>query len=58
MLNIVDELVNNDILIQRAQKLGVQATDGEVEDKFTEFKSPYTEDEFPEEAEGHPQSYR
>src|SRR5437870_8462450 len=28
MLNIVDELVNNDILIQRAQKLGVQATDG------------------------------
>src|SRR5579862_138654 len=46
MLNIVDELVNNDILIQRAQKLGVQATDGEVEDKFTEFKSPYTEEEF------------
>jgi len=46
MLNIVDELINNDILIQRAQKLGLQATDGEVEDKFTEFKSPYTEDEF------------
>ena len=46
MLNIVDELINNEILIQRAQKLGLQATDGEVEDKFTEFKSPYTEDEF------------
>jgi peptidyl-prolyl cis-trans isomerase SurA len=45
-LNVLDELINNDILIQRARKLGVEATDGEVEDKFTEFKTPYTEDEF------------
>ena len=45
-LNVLDELINNDILIQRARKLGMEATDGEVEDKFTEFKSPYTEDEF------------
>ena len=45
-LNIVDELVNNQILLQRAKKLGLEAADGEVEDKFTEFKSPYTEDEF------------
>jgi len=45
-LNVLDELINNDILIQRARKLGLEATDGEVEDKFTEFKSPYTEDEF------------
>ncbi|MGD0840561.1 MAG: SurA N-terminal domain-containing protein [Candidatus Acidiferrales bacterium] len=46
MLNILDELINNQILLQRAQKLGLTASDGEVEDKFTEFKSPYTEDEF------------
>jgi peptidyl-prolyl cis-trans isomerase SurA len=45
-LNVLDELINNDILIERARKLGLEATDGEVEDKFTEFKSPYTEDEF------------
>ena len=45
-LNVLDELINNAILIQRAKKLGLEATDGEVEDKFTEFKSPYTEDEF------------
>ena len=45
-LNVLDELINNDILIQRARKLGMEATDGEVEDKFTEFKNPYTEDEF------------
>ena len=45
-LNILDELVNNHILLEKAKKLGLQAADGEVEDKFTEFKSPYTEDEF------------
>ena len=46
MLNILDELINKQILLQRAKKLGLEAADGEVEDKFTEFKSPYTEDEF------------
>ena len=45
-LNVLDELINNDILIQRARKLGIEASDGEVEDKFTEFKNPYTEEEF------------
>ncbi len=45
-LNILDELINNEILLERAKKLGLEASDGEVEDKFTEFKSPYTEDEF------------
>ena len=45
-LNILDELINNQILLEKAKKLGLEAADGEVEDKFTEFKSPYTEDEF------------
>ena len=45
-LNILDELINNEILLERAKKMGLEAADGEVEDKFTEFKSPYTEDEF------------
>jgi peptidyl-prolyl cis-trans isomerase SurA len=45
-LNILDQLVNNQILLQQAKKLGLEAGDGEVEDKFTEFKNPYTEDEF------------
>ncbi len=45
-LNILDELVNNEILLERAKQLGLEASDGEVEDKFTEFKSPYTEEEF------------
>jgi peptidyl-prolyl cis-trans isomerase SurA len=45
-LNVIDELINNEILLERAKKLNLEASDGEVEDKFTEFKSPYTEEEF------------
>jgi peptidyl-prolyl cis-trans isomerase SurA len=45
-LNVLDELINNEILLDRAKKLNLEATDGEVEDKFTELKSPFTEDEF------------
>ena len=45
-LSILDELVNNEILLERASKMNLIASDAEVEDKFTESKSPYTEDEF------------
>jgi peptidyl-prolyl cis-trans isomerase SurA len=45
-LNVLDQLINNEILLQLAQKENLLATDGEVEDKFTEAKSPYTEEEF------------
>jgi len=45
-LNVLDELIYNEILLEKAKKLNLEASDGEVEDKFTELKSPYTEDEF------------
>jgi peptidyl-prolyl cis-trans isomerase SurA len=45
-LSILDELINNEILIEQATKANLVATDAEVEDKFTESKSPYTEEEF------------
>jgi peptidyl-prolyl cis-trans isomerase SurA len=45
-LNVLDELINNEIMLERAKKLNLEASDGEVEDKFTEVKSPYTEEEF------------
>jgi peptidyl-prolyl cis-trans isomerase SurA len=45
-LNILDELINSAILVQRAGKMNLVASDAEVEDKFTESKSPYTEEEF------------
>ncbi len=45
-LSILDELINSQILIDRAQKLNLIASDEEVEDKFTQSKAPYTEEEF------------
>jgi peptidyl-prolyl cis-trans isomerase SurA len=45
-LSILDELVNNEIMLERATKSNLIASDAEVEDKFTESKSPYTEEEF------------
>ncbi|HTT32269.1 MAG TPA: SurA N-terminal domain-containing protein [Methylomirabilota bacterium] len=45
-LNVLDELIYNEILLERAKKLNLEATDGEVEDKFTELKTPFTEEEF------------
>jgi peptidyl-prolyl cis-trans isomerase SurA len=45
-LGILDQLINNEVLFQRAQALNLVATDSEVEDKFTQSKSPFTEDEF------------
>jgi peptidyl-prolyl cis-trans isomerase SurA len=45
-LNVTDQLINNEILLERAKKLNLEASDGEVEDKFTELKNPFTEDEF------------
>jgi peptidyl-prolyl cis-trans isomerase SurA len=45
-LNVVEQLINNEILLERAKKLNLEASDGEVEDKFTELKSPFTEEDF------------
>lgn len=45
-LSILDELANSEILLERAAKMNLTASDAEVEDKFTESKSSYTEEEF------------
>jgi peptidyl-prolyl cis-trans isomerase SurA len=45
-LNILDELINNQLLLQQARKLGLEASDSEVEKKFAELKAPYSEQEF------------
>ncbi len=45
-LNVVDQLIYNEILLERAKKLNLVASDGEVEDKFTELKSSSTEEDF------------
>jgi peptidyl-prolyl cis-trans isomerase SurA len=45
-LSILRELVENEILMHRAEKLGLLATDEEVDKKLNEIKSPYTADQF------------
>lgn len=45
-LNILRELIDDEILMQRAEKLGLLATDEEVNAKLAEIKAPYTQEEF------------
>ena len=45
-LNILHELIVEEIVEQRAQKLGLTATDAEVDAKLAEMKAPYTEEQF------------
>ncbi len=45
-LSILRELIDNEILMRRAEKLGLIATDEEVDSKLNEIKSPYTKEEF------------
>ena len=45
-LNILHELIVEEIVEQRAAKLGLTATDAEVDAKLQEMKAPYTEEQF------------
>src|SRR5216683_5500605 len=45
-LEVLRTLVDNEIMLQRAEKLGLMATDADVEAKFNELKAPYTQEEF------------
>src|SRR5579872_3329669 len=45
-LEVLRTLVDNEIKLQRAEKLGLMATDADVESKFTELKAPFTQEEF------------
>ncbi len=45
-LSILRDLVDQEIMMQRAEKLGLLATDGEVDVKVTESKAPFTQEEF------------
>ena len=48
-LDILDDLINNELLLEQAQKLGLQATDSEVEQRFAELKAPYSDAQFEKE---------
>ena len=45
-LNILHQLIEDEIVMRRAEKLGLLATDEEVDRKYNEIKSPASQDEF------------
>jgi len=45
-LNILRQLIDNEIFMRQAEKLGLLATDDEVDRRLNEIKSPFTKEEF------------
>lgn len=45
-LSILRELIDDEILMRQAEKLGLLATDEEVDRKLNEIRSPYTQEQF------------
>lgn len=45
-LETLRTLIDQEILLQRAEKEGLLATDADVDAKFNELKAPYTQEEF------------
>jgi len=45
-LELLRNLIDNEVMLQRAEKMGLMATDADVDGKFNEFKAPYTKEEF------------
>lgn len=45
-LNILRQLIDVRLQLQKAEKLGIMATDDEVDSKFSQARAPYTTEEF------------
>ena len=45
-LNILHQMIEDEIVMRRAEKLGLLATDDEVDRKYNEIKSPFSQEEF------------
>jgi peptidyl-prolyl cis-trans isomerase SurA len=45
-LNILHQMIEDEITMRRAEKLGLLATDEEVDRKYNELKAPFTQEEF------------
>ena len=45
-LELLRTLIDSEIMLQRAEKLGLMASDADVDAKVSELKSPYTKEEF------------
>jgi len=45
-LNVLGQIIYNQLQLQKAEKLGIIATDDEVESKFNQAKAPYSQEQF------------
>jgi peptidyl-prolyl cis-trans isomerase SurA len=45
-LNILRQMIDDEMVMRRAEKLGLLATEEEVDRRLNEIKSPYTQEEF------------
>src|SRR5438309_1872660 len=45
-MEILRSLIDNEIMLQRAEKAGLVATDADVDARLNELKAPYTKEEF------------
>ncbi|MEO8100283.1 MAG: peptidylprolyl isomerase [Acidobacteriota bacterium] len=45
-LEILRAMIDNEIMLQRAEREGLLAVDSDVEARFSEMRTPYTEEEF------------
>ena len=45
-LNILHQMIDDEILMRRAEKLGLLATEEEVDRKYNEYKAPFSQEEF------------
>jgi peptidyl-prolyl cis-trans isomerase SurA len=50
-LEVLRSLIDNEIMLQRAEKLGLIAVDADVDAKFAALKAPYTREEFEKQLE-------
>src|SRR5436305_13047838 len=45
-LDLLGSLINNEIMLQRAEKLGLNATDADVEAEISKMRAPHPKEEF------------
>src|SRR5713226_6258228 len=45
-MELLRNLIDNQIMLQRAEKMGLMAVDSEVDGRFNEMRAPYTKEEF------------
>lgn len=45
-LQILDQIIQTRLILQKAEKLGIKVSDNDVEEKLTEEKKPYTVEQF------------